>query len=420
MSLTALKGNIISAPELGELDIREDGYLVLEDGKILGVFDALPEQYQDAELEDHTGKLILQSFGDMHLHAPQYPQLGLGLDLQLLDWLSTYTFPLEARMKDTGYAREVYTELADRLIHAGTTRAIMFSSFHTDATLVLMECMEKAGITGYVGKINMDVNGAPDYYQETTEESERETLRWLDACGQFRYIKPIITPRFAVSCTGELMEFLGKTAKERGLYTHSHLSENPLEIALVKELFPDCEEYWDVYNKYGLWKDHSVMAHCCYSSEREIDALRDGHVLAVHCPDSNTNVCSGIMSLIHMLDRGVWVALGSDIAGGSDYHMNRAITAAIKISDIKRMESGWTERFLTVEEGYYLATSSAATYFGAGKGFCKGDMLHAVVVDDSGFPANGDISTRERFKRAVYLMDERNIVSVYSEGRKIF
>lgn len=220
-----LRGNIVHAPEMGRLDILEHGCLVLEDGVITGLYRQLPEELANAEVRDFGDRILMQSFADMHLHAPQYPMLGMGMDLPLLDWLNTYTFPTEARFADVDYARRVYRRLATDLITNGTTRVCMFSSLHTDATLVLMDELERAGVTGYVGKVNMDRNGLPGKLQETTEESVRETLRWLDGC-HFAHVKPIITPRFTPSCTNELMAGLGKLANERGLYVQSHLSEN--------------------------------------------------------------------------------------------------------------------------------------------------------------------------------------------------
>ena len=244
MAITILKGNIVSAPELGKLDVTEHGYLVAEDGIISGVFAQLPERYAGAPVEDCGDALIVQSFADLHLHAPQYPMLGTGMDLQLLDWLNTSTFPTEARFADVDYARTIYRQLAAELISGGTTRVCMFSSLHTDATLVLMEELEKAGVTGYVGKVNMDRNAAPGVLEETTEESKAETLRWLEACSQFKYIKPMLTPRFTPSCTDELMAFLGKLSEERKLPVQSHLSENDKEIEWVRQLHPDCTQYW--------------------------------------------------------------------------------------------------------------------------------------------------------------------------------
>ena len=179
MAVTILKGSVVSAPALGRLEITEGGYLVAEEGKIAGVFPVLPERYAGAAVEDYGDALIVQSFADLHLHAPQYPMLGMGMDLPLLDWLNTYTFPTEARFADPDYAREVYRKLARELIENGTTRVCMFSSLHRQATLILMEELEKAGVTGYVGKVNMDRNGIPAL-QEDTEESRRDTLRWLE------------------------------------------------------------------------------------------------------------------------------------------------------------------------------------------------------------------------------------------------
>ena len=177
MSLTIIKGTILSAPALGQLEAVPGGYLVAVDGAIQGIYPVLPEQYVGAPVEDFGDALILQSFADLHLHAPQYPMLGMGMDLPLLDWLNAYAFPTEARFADTGYAREIYRRLARELIANGTTRVCMFSSLHTDATLILMEELEKAGVTGYVGKVNMDRNAAPGVLEETTEASMRETLR---------------------------------------------------------------------------------------------------------------------------------------------------------------------------------------------------------------------------------------------------
>ena len=311
-----LKGNLVSAPALGKLEIVEHGCLVLhDDGSIQSVEKAVP-QNADAEVIDYGDSLIMPSFVDMHLHAPQYPMLGMGMDLPLIDWLNTYTFKTEARFEDSDYARRIYKKLASDLITSGTTRVCMFSSLHTDATLILMEELEKAGVTGYVGKVNMDRNGSPEL-QETTEQSKRETLRWLDACGRFQTVKPILTPRFTPSCTDELMSWLGKLAAERGLYVQSHLSENKGEIAWVKELCPDCAQYWESYDRAGLWKDHTVMAHCVHSDEREREAMREHGVVTAHCAGSNINICSGVAPVRTLLREGNLVTLGSDIAGGA-------------------------------------------------------------------------------------------------------
>ena len=420
MSITILKGVIVSAPAFGKLEITENGFLAAEDGVITGVFPALPERYAGAEVEDCGDALILQAPADLHLHAPQYPMLGCGMDLPLLEWLNAYTFPTEARFADPDYAREVYRELARELIQNGTTRVCMFSSLHRRATLILMEELEKAGVTGYVGKVNMDRNGIPAL-QEETEDSKRETLLWLEACQDFRHIKPILTPRFTPSCTDDLMAFLGKLAAERGLPIQSHLSENTGEVAWVKELHPDCRQYWETYAKYGLWTDRTLMAHCVWSDQRERAAMREAGVTVVHCPDSNQNLCSGVAPVRRMLNEGLRVALGSDVAGGDHLSMFDVTAAAIRASKARRIMDGWEGTdFLTVAEGWYLAVSAGAAFFGEKPGFAPGNSLHALVLEDGGLPQPHPMTPEERLERCVYRRQEGALRAVWSQGRKVF
>lgn len=414
-----IHGNLIHAPALGRLEILEHGWMLLEDGTIRGLWREKPAQYAALPVTDYGNALVMQSFADMHLHAPQYPMLGMGMDLPLLDWLNTYTFKTEARFADTDYARRVYRRLAGDLITNGTTRVCMFSSLHTEATWILMEELERAGVTGYVGKVNMDRNALPGVLEETTEESVRETIRWLDGC-RFEHVRPIITPRFTPSCTDELMAELGKIAREHGLYVQSHLSESTNEIAWVRELSPGCARYWETYDKFGLWKDHTLMAHCVHSDDEELRAMREHGVVAVHCADSNINIISGVCPVRHLLDAGVRVTLGSDIAGGAQLAMNKVVTMSIRASKMRRILDGWQGDFLTVEEGYYLGTTAGHRYFGAGGGFAVGDKLHAIVVDDGDLPEpTRPLSVQERFERALYMMHRHNITAVYSDGRLV-
>ena len=419
MSVTIIKGNVVSAPALGQLEVTKNGWLIAEDGRITGVFPTLPERYAGAPAEDYGDALILQSPADLHLHAPQYPMLGMGMDLPLLDWLNAYTFPTEAHFADPDFARAAYRQLARELIENGTTRVCTFSSLHREATLILMEELEKAGVTGFVGKVNMDRNAIPAL-QEETEESKRETLRWLEECQDFRQIKPILTPRFTPSCTDGLMDFLGKLAAERDLPIQSHLSENTGEIRWVKELHPACGQYWETYAKYGLWNNRTLMAHCVWSDSRERAAIRDAGVTVVHCADSNQNLCSGTAPVRAMLNEGVNVVLGSDIAGGDHLSMFDVTAASIRASKARRILDGWETDFLTVAEGWYLAVSAGAAFFGEKPGFAPGNALHALVLDDSRLPQPHPMTVEERLERCVYRRQKDAIRAVWSRGRKVF
>lgn len=418
MTTTILKGTIISAPAFGTVDITENGYLVARDGMIEGVYTELPEQYAGCPVTDCGRDLILQTFSDMHLHAPQYPMVGMGMDMPLIDWLNTYTFPTEAKFQDNGLAREVYSRLACALAANGTTRVCMFSSLHREATLILMEELDKAGITGYVGKVNMDRNGGAGL-QEETEESISETLRWLDAC-HFDHIRPIITPRFTPSCTDGLMDALGRIAWEKQLPIQSHLSENLGEIDWVRQLHPDCPQYWETYAKYGMWNDRTVMAHCVWSDARERRAIRDAGVWVAHCAASNQNLISGYAPVRKMLDEGIKVTLGSDIAGGDSLSMFDVTADTIRASKARRIMDGFSTDFLTVAEAYYLATSAAAAFFGEKPGFAPGNPLHALVLSDDQLVSVRELSAMERFERCIYRRHEGAVRAVWSCGRKIY
>ena len=413
--LTALKGNILEALSPDILGVHPNSYLVLENGAVVGIYPDLPENMAEASVEDYGDALILQSFADMHLHGPQYEFMGTGMDKPLLQWLESYAFPTEERYADPAYARDHYRILAEDLIRNGTTRVAMFSSLHTDSTLILMEELEKAGVTGYVGKVNMDRN-APPYLCETTEESEQETLRWLEASKAFTLVKPILTPRFAPSCTERLLAFLGRLKAERDLPVQSHLSENLGEIALVGELFPDCQQYWEVYDKYGLFDGRTLMAHCVHSDERERAAMKLRGVHPVHCASSNNSLMSGISPVAQMLREDQSVCLGSDVSGGTTLSMLRTMANSICAAKDRGSMMQDTAQVISIEQAYYMATSAGQSFMGYKTGFTAGERLHAVVLDDTGLPKLPNITLRERLIRAVYRLDDRHIRAVYSEG----
>ena len=225
----ALKGNVIYAPACGQLELRPGSYLVCEDGVVAGVFDSLPERYRGLPVEDFGEKLILPGLVDLHVHASQYAYRGLGMDMELLEWLEHNAFPEESHFADPDYARRAYGIFAEQLKYSATTRACIFATIHRPATLTLMELLEEAELPCLVGKVNMDRN-SPDTLRETTEESLSETRRWLEESGDFHLVRPILTPRFTPSCTDALMDGLGALQREFGVAAQSHLSENRSEI----------------------------------------------------------------------------------------------------------------------------------------------------------------------------------------------
>ena len=202
----ALKGTICYSNSLTELSITENGYLVCEDGRCAGVFDELPEKFAGISCTDFGDELIIPGLTDLHLHAPQYTFRASGMDLELLDWLNTYTFPQEARYEDTEFAKEAYSIFAEDMKKSPNTRACIFGTLHVPATEILMEQLDKTGIKAMVGKVNMDRNGSPQLQEESAQASADATVRWIeDTLDKFENVKPILTPRFTPSCSDELI-----------------------------------------------------------------------------------------------------------------------------------------------------------------------------------------------------------------------
>jgi len=410
----ALKGNIVHIPALGRILVFPKSYIVFRDGKVTGI-----QKEFGGPFEDYGSNLIIPGLCDMHVHAPQYAMVGMGLDMELLPWLDTYTFPEESKYADAGYAKEVYEAFTQALIRAGTTRACVFGTIHTDTVLILMEILEKAGLTAYVGKVNMDRN-APKALCEDTETSLVETRRWIEASlGRFEHVKPMITPRFIPSCSPALLKGLGKLAREYGLPVQSHLSENTGEVKWVKKLEPEAACYGQAYENYGLFGGRvpTVMAHCVQSPADERALLAQNGVLMAHCPDSNSNLASGMADVRKMTDAGVNVALGSDLAGGCSISILEVAAKAIRISKLRQASGGG--RALTLSEALYMATAAGAKFFGDAPGFSAGAPLHAVVLDDTGLPAARTLSVEQRLERCVYLSRDAKIAAVYAAGKKI-
>ena len=421
----ALKGSICFSADPGHLVSEENAYVICENGKCAGVYRELPERFRGIPCTDAGNSLIIPGLTDLHLHAPQYSFRGTHMDLELLDWLDTVTFPEEARYADLEYAGKAYRIFADDLKKSFTTRACIFGTLHVEATELLMDLTEETGIKAYIGKVNMDRNGPSDLQEESAESSARATVRWLeDTRGKYRNVRPILTPRFIPSCSDELMTELSVIQKNYRLPVQSHLSENPGEADWVKDLCPDSEFYGAAYDRFGLFGGEgcpTIMAHCVHSDARERAAMRASGVWVAHSPDSNTNLYSGIAPVRKMLSEGLNVALASDVAGGAKLSMLHVAAEAIRASKLRYYYSGkrQDEAFLTVPEAFYLATSAGQQYFGAGAGFRPGDALHAVVLDDATFPPSRPLTPAERLERLLYADDAGAIRAVIGEGRRL-
>ena len=405
-----LKGNVCYNTSPAEVRTVEHGHAVCVDGVSAGVFEELPEQYGALPLVDCADQLIIPGTSDIHVHAPQYAFRGLGMDLELLEWLNTHTFPEESHYADLGYAERAYDIFADDLRKSPTTRAVVFGTLHVEATELLMDKLEATGLVSYVGKVNMDRN-SPDTLVETTEQSAAETRRWLsEVVGRYERAMPIVTPRFTPSCTDELMAELGRIREEFALPVQSHLSENLSECDWVAGLCPWSSCYGDAYDHFGLMGvpdgPKTVMAHCVYSGDEEVELLRRTGTYVAHCPQSNAQLASGIAPIRRYLDLGMKVGLGTDVAGGADLSMFRCMADAVAVSKLRWRLVDQALVPLTTQEALWLATVGGGSFFGRVGSLAEGYEFDALVLDDAGIRTPRDLTVWERVERYVYLAEE--------------
>ncbi|MCR5289730.1 MAG: amidohydrolase family protein [Treponema sp.] len=418
MERYVIKGDVVYTKSCDSFVQEPDSYVLCENGQCKGVCHHLPDAWKTAQLYDYSGLLVIPGFVDLHAHAPQYGYRGMGMDLQLLEWLNTYTFPEESKYADSAYAAKMYGSFTAELLRGPTTRAVLFGTIHTDADLLLADLLEKTGLQILLGKVNMDRN-SPEYLCETTEQSITETLRYIEGMHCFQNVKAIITPRFVPSCTADLLKELGSIAKNYNLPVQSHLDENVSEIAWVKELHPECSSYTDVYHRYNLLNEKTVMAHCVHPDKTEQEQLRQSGTFIAHCPQSNVNLCSGVAPVVHYLETHQHVGLGSDVAGGSSLNMFRAASDAIQASKLRYYFTK-EDRPLKVSEAFYLATKGGGVYFGKVGSFEDGYALDALIIDDTGFSPLPNVSLERRAERVLYVSEYSSIRAKFVNGRRVY
>ena len=429
------KAHILYTKEPSRFEVLENGYVAVSDrsgtdasiddadGRVTGVAaDLASLDCEGAEVVDFGDRLLIPAMNDLHVHAPQYRNQGIAMDLELLPWLQNYTFPEEMKYADLGYAERMYRRFVRDLWRFGTMRACVFATIHTESTRLLMKLFQEAGMGALVGKVAMNRH-CPEGLSQSVEETVKGYEELFRDFGQMAkdcsgLVRPIITPRFVPTCTPEMLRACGELAAKYQLPVQSHLSENKDEIAWVRELEPESTCYGDAYDRYGLFgQTPTVMAHCVWTEGEELELMKRRGVMVAHCPTSNFNVASGMAPMRRFLDEGLSVGLGSDISGGHDLSIFRMMVYAIQVSKM-HYQQNHDRKFLSLSEAFWLATKSGGSFFGRVGSFEPGYEFDALVIDDSDLN-HDNYTLLERLERYIYLGDDRQIVHRFCRGKEI-
>ena len=434
----------------GEIDIFQNALISIDhDGAILSVLRPSDDDYDEyKDRQKAAGRLVtlpegcylLPGFVDLHIHAPQYPQLGSALDVPLEVWLQKYTFPLEARYADAAFARTSYRLLVDDLIANGTTTALYFATIHQEATRILADICLQAGQRALIGKLAMDnIDQCPDFYRDASpDEAMRGTE---DLIGYIRshpantaaLVKPVVTPRFIPSCTDATLEGLGALARSCGCHVQTHCSESDWEHGYVLERhgMTDTESL----DRFGLLGRHTVLAHSNLITSRNMDTIRARGSGVAHCPLSNAYFSSAVFPLKAALEKGLHVGLGSDISGGPSASLFDNMRSALMVARL--LESGvdpdlepaarsrQSGVWIDFRDAFYLATAGGGIALDLPVGhFSPGYQFDAIAIDTAAPGGTirlwDDLDQGENIlQKIIYTASKSNIAKVWIGGRQV-
>lgn len=456
---TVYYGTFVHTPSLGCLEILVDTAVAVSgsgaiclvkpgvsrlDAQLL-VKHLLSASFVDASANPTS--FFVPGFIDTHIHASQYPNVGLGAGLPLLDWLSQYTFPLELTFSalNLAHADAVYSAVISRTLRAGTTTALYFATIDVSSTKLCADRALALGQRAFVGLVCMDHNESYPLYCLTVDRGVQDTL---DLVSHIAHANPagerlstaIVTPRFAVTCLRELLTALGSISKQHGLPVQTHVSENAAEIDVVRANFPECENYALVYDSCGLLGQRTVLAHAVHLTASERRLLRDRRCSISHCPHSNTFLQSGQAPVSQYLHTdGINVALGTDVSGGYDPSILHAAKECVTVSHHLAMHNNDSSAVVSWPEALYMATQGGATALGLDITvglFHVGKKFDALLIDLDSAPSNLDVfphqipspdqddsarlaKIRDLVAKWFFCGDDRNCTRVWVNGRLV-
>lgn len=318
-----LRARILTPLAAGGSYYEPDGLLLVgETGRITFAGPAADRPAEADAATDLRPWVVMPGMVDLHAHLPQLPNAGLGFALDLLTWLDRLTFPTERSWSDPAVAERQAPGIFEAFAAAGTTTVMAYGTVYQAAMDATFQAAEAHGIRAILGKVMMD-RGTYDPIIEPSTILDRSLKESADLISRWHGVDDgrlayAVTPRFAVSCSADMLRESAALARATGTRWQTHVSEDPFEIGEVRRLFPEALDYVDVYDRAGGLGERTILAHAIHLSDRELRRLVETGTRIAHCPASNLFIGAGVMPLARYLGAGLAVGLGSDVAGGPE------------------------------------------------------------------------------------------------------
>jgi len=443
----AFLADALHAPARGQIEYLPDALIVVGGGGAIASIHRRGSAEGHALAASHRasgtlvsfppGHFLLPGLIDLHVHAPQWPQLGLALDLPLEEWLQACTFPLEARYADLRLAQSAYESLVDALLANGTTTALYFASIHLAATQKLADICLRRSQRALIGRVAMDnPEQCPDFYRDASaqaaEADTREFIRYVRSMsGNDGLILPVITPRFIPSCTDDLLLRLGMMAQETGCHVQTHCSESDWahQFVLARCGVTDTA----ALDRFGLLSRRTILAHGVFLGDADVATILTRGAGIAHCPLSNVYFSDAVFPLRRMLQRGVHVGLGTDIAGGASpsilENARHAVIASRSLESgvdptLGRAQRRSPDSRIDAPTAFWLATAGGGIALDLPIGlFREGYQFDAIVVDtttrDSNLRLDAGAGPEEVLQKIVYHGARANIRETWVANRRV-
>jgi len=419
---------VVNPTENAGVEFLEKAFLLWNQTGAIEYFGAEPpslDRLNGKNILVREQAIVMPGLIDLHTHLPQYEFAAQGA-AALLPWLEHYTYPQEARFADETVAVTQSENFFRHALAAGTTTVVAYLAPHAPAAKLAFECAATAGLRAYLGPSLMD-RAVPDALVTPVKAAEELLHNLAAAYHKHNNCELVVTPRFALSCSPEMLQICGDFSRSNDLFLQTHISENTDEVNAALKAFPQSKSYAEIYDNYGCLHEKALLGHGVHLTPDELTLIRERQSVVVHCPTSNTFLGRGIMPWQKYHASRIRTGLGTDVAAGTSLSL---LAEARAMTEVSKLRACLTHEnaIVPVADALWQATRGNALALGRrdlGR-FVVGNRADLVVLDDTLAETmtqgarNNYCTLAERLQRVVYRTHPNMVNLALVDGGVVF